>query len=64
MELTENFAMTPAASVSGWYFANPEARYINVGKINKDQVSNYAERKGMSLIETERWLSPNLDYQP
>ena len=60
--LTESFAMLPASSVSGWYFANPEARYFNVGKINKDQVLDYAQRKNMTLEEAERWLAPNLAY--
>lgn len=60
--LTENFAMLPAAAVSGLYFAHPEARYFAVGKVEKDQVEDYAKRKGMSLDEAERWLSPNLAY--
>ncbi|WP_455221984.1 methionine synthase [Kaarinaea lacus] len=60
--LTESFAMHPAASVSGFYFAHPEARYFAVGKINKDQVESYAKRKGMSVEEAERWLAPNLGY--
>ncbi|WP_369601939.1 methionine synthase [Hahella sp. SMD15-11] len=64
IRLTEHFAMMPAASVSGWYFAHPEARYFAVGKIQKDQVEDYARRKGMTLEEAERWLSPNLDYTP
>ena len=58
--LTENFAMAPAASVSGWYFAHPEARYFGLGKIGKDQVEDYAQRKGMSKEEAEKWLRPNL----
>jgi len=62
MQITESFAMLPTAAVSGLYFANPEAHYFMVGKINKDQVKDYAKRKGMSLDETERWLSPNLGY--
>ncbi len=62
MELTEHFAMTPAASVSGFYYAHPESKYFSVGKINKDQVEDYAKRKGMSVEEAERWLSPNLSY--
>ena len=62
--LTESYAMTPAASVSGWYFANPEARYFAVGKVNRDQVEDYARRKGMTLAEAERWLAPNLGYEP
>jgi 5-methyltetrahydrofolate--homocysteine methyltransferase len=64
IELTENFAMTPAASVSGFYFAHPEARYFSVGKINRDQVEDYALRKGMPVAEVERWLGPNLGYDP
>ncbi len=62
--LTEHFAMYPTAAVSGWYFANPEATYFPVGKINKDQVEQYAENKGITLNEAERWLSPNLGYDP
>ena len=64
IELTENFAMTPAASVSGLYFAHPQARYFAVDRVSKDQVEDYARRKGMQLAEVERWLSPNLGYQP
>ena len=60
--LTESLAMYPAASVSGFYFANPEARYFGLGKINKDQVESYAQRKGVSLEEAEKWLSPSLVY--
>jgi 5-methyltetrahydrofolate--homocysteine methyltransferase len=60
--LTESYAMYPAASVSGWYFANKEARYFGLGKIQKDQVADYARRKQMSVEEVERWLSPNLAY--
>jgi 5-methyltetrahydrofolate--homocysteine methyltransferase len=60
--LTENLAMHPAASVSGLYFANPESKYFSVGKIEKDQVLDYHRRKGMSLEEMERWLSPILNY--
>ena len=63
VSLTESFAMLPAASVSGWYFAHPEAHYFGVGRIGKDQVTDYAERKGMSMIEAERWLRPNLGYE-
>jgi 5-methyltetrahydrofolate--homocysteine methyltransferase len=62
--LTENFAMYPAASVSGLYFAHPEAVYFGLGKIGKDQVADYAQRKGMSVEEVERWLAPNLNYDP
>ncbi len=64
MTLTESFAMLPAASVSGFYFAHPEARYFAVGKIGKDQVKDYARRKGMDLSVIERWLAPNLNYEP
>jgi 5-methyltetrahydrofolate--homocysteine methyltransferase len=62
--LTESFAMLPAAAVSGWYFAHPEAKYFAVGKIGKDQVEDYARRKGMEVLTIERWLSPNLNYEP
>ena len=62
--LTESFAMLPAASVSGFYFAHPEAKYFAVGKIGKDQVEDYARRKGMELRTVERWLGPNLNYEP
>ncbi|MBT5231533.1 MAG: methionine synthase [Methylococcales bacterium] len=62
--LTENFAMLPTAAVSGYYFSHPDARYYGLGKVQKDQVSDYAERKGMSLAEAERWLAPNLGYTP
>jgi 5-methyltetrahydrofolate--homocysteine methyltransferase len=64
VRLTDSFAMTPAASVSGLYFAHPEARYFAVDRLTKDQVVDYARRKGMSLAEVERWLSPNLGYEP
>ncbi|MFO0945549.1 MAG: methionine synthase [Planctomycetota bacterium] len=64
IKLTESFAMYPAASVSGWYFGNPEARYFAVDRITRDQVESYAERKGMSIQEVERWLAPNLGYDP
>ncbi|MCU7513637.1 MAG: methionine synthase [Ignavibacteria bacterium] len=62
IRLTENMAMYPAASVSGLYFAHPGAKYFNVGKISRDQVLDYHKRKGMSLQETEKWLSPILNY--
>jgi 5-methyltetrahydrofolate--homocysteine methyltransferase len=64
LNITESFAMIPTAAVSGWYFAHPEARYFAVGKVNRDQVEDYARRKGMSLPEAERWLAPNLGYDP
>jgi 5-methyltetrahydrofolate--homocysteine methyltransferase len=62
--LTENCAMLPTAAVSGFYFAHPEARYFAVGKIGRDQVEDLAGRRGMSVDEVERWLRPNLDYEP
>ena len=62
LSLTESYAMTPASSVSGFYFAHPDAKYFNVGKIDRDQVIDYAKRKGMSIEEVERWLAPNLGY--
>ncbi len=64
VKLTESYAMWPGASVSGLYFSHPEARYFGVGKIGRDQVADYAVRKGMSLAEAERWLAPNLGYDP
>ncbi|RMG96229.1 MAG: methionine synthase [Chloroflexi bacterium] len=63
VSLTESFAMWPAASVSGYYFAHPEARYFGVGRIGRDQVADYAQRKGMSVAEVERWLASNLAYE-
>lgn len=62
--LTESFAMYPAASVSGWYFDHLQSQYFNVGKITKEQVIDYAERKDMDINTAERWLMPNLDYNP
>lgn len=64
IELTESFAMTPTAAVSGLYFAHPDAAYFGVGKIERDQVADYARRKGMDLPVMERWLAPNLNYDP
>ena len=64
IRLTENYAMHPAAAVSGLYFSHPAARYFGLGKINRDQVADYAVRKGMELRQAERWLSPNLGYDP
>ena len=61
--LTESFAMWPAAAVSGWYFSHPQSHYFGVGKIGRDQVEDYARRKGMTVAEVERWLSPNLGYR-
>jgi 5-methyltetrahydrofolate--homocysteine methyltransferase len=63
MKLTESFAMLPAASVSGYYFWRPESQYFGVGKIGRDQVEDYARRKGMPVEEVERWLAPNLAYE-
>ena len=62
VSLTESFAMTPAASVSGWYFSHPESKYFGLGKIDKDQVTDIAARKDMDLEQMERWLAPNLSY--
>ncbi|HVE99753.1 MAG TPA: methionine synthase [Rubrobacteraceae bacterium] len=64
ISLTESCAMTPGAAVSGYYFSHPDSRYFGVAEINRDQVSDYAERKGMTLEEAEKWLSPNLSYDP
>jgi len=64
MLITESFAMWPGSSVSGLYFAHPQAKYFTLGKIGRDQVADYAERKGMSVAEVERWLGPNLNYEP
>lgn len=62
MKLTESFAMWPGASVSGWYFSHPESKYFAVAQIQRDQVTDYAFRKGMSVEDVERWLAPNLGY--
>jgi 5-methyltetrahydrofolate--homocysteine methyltransferase len=62
MTLTDSFAMLPAAAVSGFYLSHPKARYFAVGKIERDQVADYAHRKGMDLAQAERWLAPNLNY--
>jgi 5-methyltetrahydrofolate--homocysteine methyltransferase len=64
MLITESFAMWPGSSVSGLYFAHPESRYFSLGKIDRDQVADYHERKGMSVAEVERWLGQNLNYDP
>jgi 5-methyltetrahydrofolate--homocysteine methyltransferase len=64
ISLTENFAMTPASSVSGFYFSHPDAHYFGVGRLSRDQVEDYAARKGWTLAEAERWLAPNLGYEP
>ncbi|MEQ8981409.1 MAG: vitamin B12 dependent-methionine synthase activation domain-containing protein, partial [Deltaproteobacteria bacterium] len=64
IRLTESFAMLPAASVSGLYLAHPEAQYFGVGTIERDQVADYARRKGVELRFMEKWLSPSLGYEP
>ena len=64
IQITESFAMWPGSSVSGLYFAHPESRYFSLGKIDRDQVADYSERKGMSVAEVERWLGQNLNYDP
>ena len=64
IELTESCAMSPASSVSGWYFNHPESKYFGVGKVGRDQVEDYAQRKRWSLQEAEKWLGPYLDYDP
>ncbi|MGH8235038.1 MAG: methionine synthase [Rhodanobacteraceae bacterium] len=64
IELTEGFSMYPAAAVSGWYFSHPDSQYFVVGKLTRDQIEDYAKRKGWKLAEAERWLSANLDYDP
>ena len=62
INLTENFAMNPGSAVSGYYLSHPEAAYFGTGKIEQDQVADYANRKGMSLEECEKWLAPILNY--
>jgi 5-methyltetrahydrofolate--homocysteine methyltransferase len=64
IELTEGFAMFPTAAVSGWYYSHPQSQYFVVGRLRKDQVEDYAKRKGWSMTEAERWLASNLDYDP
>jgi len=64
IELTDGFAMFPTAAVSGWYFSHPQSQYFVVGRVTKQQVEDYAKRKGWTLAEAERWLAPNLDYDP
>jgi 5-methyltetrahydrofolate--homocysteine methyltransferase len=64
MKLTESFAMWPGASVSGLYFGHPQSAYFGVGKIERDQVEDYARRRGWSIEECERWLAPILNYDP
>ena len=62
--ITESFAMLPTAAVSGWYFSHPRSQYFVLGRVTREQVEDYAKRKGWSLAEAERWLAPNLDYDP
>ena len=62
IQLTESFAMYPASSVSGWYFSHPESKYFGLGKINKDQLEDYARRKGWDQATAEKWLSPVMGY--
>ena len=64
IELTESFAMYPASSVSGYYFSHPKSQYFVVGRVSKEQVADYAHRKGVGVAQVERWLAPNLDYDP
>ena len=64
MSLTESFAMLPTAAVSGYYFSHPASQYFVVGRLGKDQVADYAKRKGVDLAQAERWLASNLDYDP
>jgi len=64
IQITESFAMWPGSSISGLYFAHPESRYFSLGKIDRDQVEDYHRRKGMTMAEVERWLGPNLNYDP
>jgi 5-methyltetrahydrofolate--homocysteine methyltransferase len=64
ISITENFAMLPTAAVSGWYFSHPQSQYFVVGRVSREQVIDYAQRKGWTLLEAERWLAPNLDYDP
>ena len=64
VSLTENFAMWPGSSVSGLYFSHPDSHYFGVAKVERDQVEDYAGRKGMTVAEVERWLAPILNYEP
>lgn len=64
LELTESFAMYPAAAVSGYYFSHPDSQYFVVGRVSKEQVEDYARRKGVDRAQAERWLASNLDYDP
>ena len=62
VELTESFAMLPTAAVSGFYFSHPQSQYFGIGRIGRDQVEDYAKRRGVSVEQAERWLAPNLGY--
>src|SRR3546814_9651449 len=62
--LNESMAMWPVAAVSGWYYAHPQWQYFVVGRVNKDQVADYARRKGWTQAQAEKWLAPNLGYEP
>lgn len=64
MTLTDSFAMLPTAAVSGFYLAYPESQYFAVGKVGRDQVEDYARRKGWDIATAEKWLAPNLGYEP
>jgi 5-methyltetrahydrofolate--homocysteine methyltransferase len=64
VRLTESFAMTPGASVCGVYFSHPDSAYFGVGKLERDQVEDYAARKGWTLAQAEKWLAPVLNYNP
>jgi 5-methyltetrahydrofolate--homocysteine methyltransferase len=64
IRLTESYAMWPGAAVSGWYFSHPQAQYFVLGRLNRDQVADYARRKGWTMPEAEKWLGPNLGYEP
>jgi 5-methyltetrahydrofolate--homocysteine methyltransferase len=64
LQLTDSYAMFPTAAVSGFYFSHPDSKYFSVGKIGRDQVESFAARKGMAVSEAERWLAPNLGYDP
>ncbi|MGI8859426.1 MAG: vitamin B12 dependent-methionine synthase activation domain-containing protein, partial [Rubrobacteraceae bacterium] len=64
ISLTESFAMSPPSAISGFYFSHPESQYFGVAEIGRDQAADYAKRKGMTLGEAEKWLAPNLAYDP
>jgi 5-methyltetrahydrofolate--homocysteine methyltransferase len=64
LTLTDSYAMFPTAAVSGFFYSHPESKYFSVGKIARDQLESFAERKGISVAEAEKWLSPNLGYDP